>query len=416
MKKFLIISLALMTSIMSIEAKDYSKLHIQEMEKAQKYGTSKTYFANYAPEIKTSESKEIKDPKLIKVGGYKEISDSDYKAKIAKDNLEYAKVSKFLTSRKVDNYNAQAYGEDFYKIYRITERLIRANNLDFINWRLYINVDESFNAGSAETNCIIINTGAYDTLRDNEDAMALLIGHELAHSTLGHSARKAKLINDIERAVRVNNYWYHLFRRKKFYRESRKMEFAADAEGAKFALKAGYDLANAKETILFINTMGNAQDSYSTHPKPDERLKSFDENRKYFLDDEWIKEGRYNIYTSSVLECLKSSERHSLTIARGGKKSKAESYQPETLEQLYLRFGYKSYLNGEFEKSIEYFQNYLALNKSNYAVYLYISYAYEYLYKESGKEKYLESAKEFAGYAKTLESDNKYVKEQILAL
>ncbi len=416
MKKILFLTAVLLVMSANCEAKDYAKLHIKEMEQAQKYSTSKAYFSDYSPEVGKANTFELKDPKLIKLGNYKEISQSKFDAKLAKDELEYVKVSKFLTSRKVDDYNKQAYGEDFYKIYRITERLIRANNLDFINWRIVIDVDESFNAGSSQTNCIIINTGAYDTLSGNEDALALLIGHELAHSILGHSARKAQLITDIEKAVRINNYWYHLYRKKKFFRESRKMEFAADAEGAKLVLKAGYDLSNAKETISFMNTMGNAQDSYSTHPKPKERLKSYDENRKYFMDEEWVKEGRSNIYNSSVLECLKSSDRNSLTIARNGKKSKAESYHPETPEQLYLRFGYKSYVNGEFEKAIEYFQNYLSLDKSNYAVYLYTSYAYECLYKQTGKTSHLESAKEFANYAKMLNSSDKHVVEQVLAL
>ena len=98
------------------------------------------------------------------------------------------------------------------------------------------------------------------------------------------------------------------------------------------------------------------------------------------------------------------------------KKLKEDAYQPETPEQLYLRFGYKSYVNGEFDKAIDYFKNYLELNKNNYAVYLYISYAYECLYKQSGKSSHLEAAKQFANYAKMLDANNKHVKEQILAL
>ena len=73
-------------------------------------------------------------------------------------------------------------------------------------------------------------------------------------------------------------------------------------------------------------------------------------------------------------------------------------------------------MNGEFEKAVDYFKEYLSLNKSNYAVYLYTSYAYEALYKETGKSGYLDFAREFASYAKSLASDNKYVLEQVLAL
>ncbi|MBQ7763824.1 M48 family metalloprotease [bacterium] len=416
MKKILFLTLALIVTCANCEAKDYAKLHIKEMQKSQKYASSKTYFADYAPQTSIVNNFEIKDPKLIKLGGYKEISDAQYKAKLVKDNLEYAKINKFLITRKVDNYNTQAYGEDFYKIYRVTERLIRANKLDFINWRIVIDTDKAFNAFMSDTNCIIINTGAFDTFTNNEDALAMLIGHEIAHSLLGHSARKDELYTSLERAERINNYWYHLYSKKKLFRESRKMEFAADAEGAKLALKAGYDLSKGKELLGFLNTTGNANDSHSTHPKPQERLKSFQENRKYFMDEEWVKQGRYNIYNSPVLDCVKSSDRHSLTITRAEKKNADVVYQPETAEDLYLRFGYKSYVNNEFDKAIDYFKEYLSLNKSNYAVYLYTSYAYEALYKKTGKSGYLDSAREFASYAKSLAPDNKYVVEQVLAL
>ena len=415
MKKIHILFAILLFINASCEAKDYAKLHIKEMQKSQKYATSKTYFADYAPQASASKGFEIKDPKLIKLDGYKEISDVQYKAKLAKDNIEYAKINKFLITRKIDNYNTQAYGEDFYKVYRIAEKIIRANKLDYINWRIVIDTKSDFNAYS-DANCIIINTGAFDTLSNNDDALALLIGHELAHSILGHQARDAELYKKLEKAERINNYWYHLYRKKKLFSESRKMEFAADAEGAKLALKAGYDLTSAKETISFINTLGNAADSHSTHPNPKDRLASYDENRKYFMDEEWIKQGRYNIYNSPVLECVKSSDRHALTIARAEKKNAASVYQPETVEDLYLRFGYKSYVNGEFEKAVDYFKEYLSLNKSNYAVYLYTSYAYEALYKETGKSGYLDFAREFASYAKSLAPDNKYVLEQVLAL
>ena len=70
----------------------------------------------------------------------------------------------------------------------------------------------------------------------------------------------------------------------------------------------------------------------------------------------------------------------------------------------------------DFKDAIKYFKDYLKLDKSNYAVYLYISYAYEYLYKQNSSEGDLKSAKEFADYAKSLAPENKYVKEQVLAL
>ena len=49
----------------------------------------------------------------------------------------------------------------------------------------------------------------------------------------------------------------------------------------------------------------------------------------------------------------------------------------------------------------------------SYAVYLYESYANEYLYRENGDKKYLKRAKNAIILSNSLEADNKYIKEQL---
>ncbi len=396
-------------------AKDYAKLQIKEMKKSQEYSATNKYFADYSTINKPMDFT-IKDPKLIKLGGYEEIPTEKYKAKIAKDNLEYKKIANYLASKKVNEYHMQAYGEDFYHIYRIAERIIRANNLDFVNWRLSIEADKNFNAYNSQTNSVTIYTGAYDTLKGNDDAIAMLLGHEFAHGLLGHQQRLAKHAAKMEKAKRINSYTMYHVARKRYMAISRDLEYAADVEGAKLAKKAGYDLSKAKEVISFLNTQAYADEWNSEHPSNEKRLKNFEENRKYFMEEDMEKQGRYNIYNSEVLSCEKSSHRNSISINRGDLRSKNSYYHPEDAEQIYLRFGYKSYVNGEFKDAIKYFNDYLKINKGNYAVYLYTSYAYEALYKQNQNEKDLESAKEFAKYASQLKPNDKYVKEQILAL
>ena len=415
MKKIIVLLLACLVVQGACNAKDYAKLQIKEMKKSQEYSATNKYFADYSPEKKTT-AFDIKDPKLIKLDGYEVIPNDIYKAKIAKDNVEYKKISNYLASKKVNEYYMQAYGEDFYHVYRIAEKIIRANNLNFVNWRLAIEADTEFNAYNSETNSVTISTGAYDTLKDNDDALALMLGHEFAHGLLGHQQRKMKYYAKMERAKRIGSYSMYHIARKRFMAISRDMEYAADVEGAKLAKKAGYDLSKAKETISFLNTLAYADELNSSHPSNEKRLKNFAENRKYFMEDEWEKQGRYNIYKSEVLPCEKSSHRSSIVINRGKLKSENDYYSPETAEQVYLRFGYKSYLNGDFNDAIKYFKDYLKVNKGNYAVYLYTSYAYEGLYRQNGSEKDLERAKEFAKYAKQLRPDDNYVKAQVLAL
>ena len=201
MKKVLLfIALSILMNT-GVYAKDYAKIQLKELEKAQKYNTTDKYYADYSTKSTEVPTVEIKDPKLIKLSGYSPVSSEKLKSKAAQDNVKYMKIKSSLCGRKSDDYNAQAYGEDFYKIYRIAERMIRANNLDYINWRVVLQKDTSFNAYSSETNCITINTGAYDTFSTNDDALALLIGHEMAHSMLGHYQRKAKHINNINNAA-----------------------------------------------------------------------------------------------------------------------------------------------------------------------------------------------------------------------
>lgn len=416
MKKIIALCMVFFMAQTFVQAKDYAKQHLKEMRRSQKYSATANYFEEAEENVDKNSNIEIKDPKLIMPGDYKIISKSDYNAKLAKDKVKYAETLKFLLSRKVDDYNVQAYGEDFYKVYRIAERIIRANNLDFVNWRIAVVADSNFNAYSSETNCIAVHTGAIDTLTDNEDAMALVIGHEIAHSMLGHKARMQELFVKLKRAERIGGYDAYVISLRKMAYESKKMEFAADTEGAKFIARAGYDLDKAKETLAYLNTLGNAKDNFAMHPKTEDRIKSLAENRKYFMEKEWADQGRYNIYNSDVLKCQKSSKRNSLTILRGEMKTADYYYSLETPEKMYMRYGYKSYLNGEYKDAIKYFEKALKENKGNYVAYLYLSYVNECLYKLKDNDKYLEQAVKYAQFAQKLEPDNKYVKEQVQAL
>lgn len=415
MKKILFLTLALVLANLNCEAKDYAKMHMKQMKKNQEYRIDKTYFADYSVAEKKA-TVELKDPKLIKLSGYKSISEHDLKTKFAKDKKEYAEVSKFLASKKINEYYMQAYSEDFYRVYRVAEKIIRANGLDFINWRLTITSANEFNAYNSETNNIAVHAGILDTFRDNDDALAMVLGHEFAHGLLGHAKRQAKYDAKINRAYRVGSYTAYLIAKKRAHKASRDMEFEADIEGAKLAAKAGYDLSRGKEILQAMNTMYYSDELNSDHPDTAKRLQNFEQNRKYFMESEWVKQGVQNLYDSDVLLCEKSSNRNSVVLTRGKRKNHGAFYTPESPVDMNLRYGYKSYVAGEFKDAIKYFKDYLKLDKGNYAVYLYVSYAYEGLYKQTLKGSDLASAREFAEYAKRLAPEDKYVNEQLSAL
>ncbi len=410
MKKLLILFLVCILFQAYAEAKDYAKLHEKEMKHAQKYGTTNKHFNSYAPNVtvNTNSINGIKAPKILKIGNYQEIPEDKYKEKMAKDKKDYDKIAKSFDASKTDNYHGQAYNSDFYQLYRVAEKIIRANNLDYINWRITVARDTSFNASSSNMNNITINTGLFDTLSSNDDALALVIGHEMGHALLGHQARQARTWRKIKRlSVMQNSGLATLAVLKKLTIDAKNMEYAADIEGAKLISKAGFDLTNARETINFIASMDDDLNRwFATHPSGEDRIKNYEENRVYFVEDEWRKQGRYNLYYSTVLSCQKSSDRKSIVISKGESRNPDLYYRPETMVDLYKRYGYKSYLKGDFKDAIKYFKKVLDEDRGDYAVYLYTSYAYEYLGDK-------ESAKEFAGYAQTLAPNNQYVKEQI---
>ena len=87
---------------------------------------------------------------------------------------------------------------------------------------------------------IQIYQGAINTY--NEDEMALLIGHELAHWANWDSFR--------------------------FFKDNHQKEFDADELGAKYMVKAGYNLKNA---LSKFDKMG--QRETKSHPHPQERKK-----------------------------------------------------------------------------------------------------------------------------------------------
>lgn len=424
MKKYLILLCVLLLSTTSVLAKDYAKLQVKEMKHAQKYGTTNKYFSetNKKITISTTNKMDIKDPKIMKIGNYEPIDNKKYAEKISEDEINYKKIAKSLSVRNVDNYNAQAKGEDYYKVYRITEKIIRANKLDYLNWRIGIYRDaDNPNAYSTNMNYVAISTSLYDTFENNEDALAMIIGHEMGHALLGHQQRSTQTLAKLQRAanqLKAGNgslVAYQILKRK-YLIDSKNMEYAADVEGAKLAAKAGYNIDKGTDVLSFINTLAHDEEFRSDHPNGEHRLENLRENRKYFAEEEWAQIGKYNIYNSEVLPVKLSSDRKSIVISSISPATSDQAYRPETMDELYARLGYKSYVNGEFDKSIEYFEELFEINTSNAPAYLYASYASEALYKQNGKEKYLQSAKEYAKKAKQLDSTNKYINEQFEGL
>jgi predicted Zn-dependent protease len=78
--------------------------------------------------------------------------------------------------------------EDVYVIYRVVERIARANGLDNMPWRVGIVDEYNINAFATEVNLVAIYTGILDQLAGDSSAIACVIGHEMAHHVKRHIA------------------------------------------------------------------------------------------------------------------------------------------------------------------------------------------------------------------------------------
>ena len=422
MKKIFIMSVALIVGLSCVEAKDYVKTQVKEMKHAQKYATTKNVVNNRTQnfDITSVTPANIKDPHIMKFGDYKNIPAADYNAKLKQDEVKYKEYEKQMAKKHSKYYTTQADTEDFYIVYRVAEKLIRANKLDYMNWRICIkrNVDEP-NAYSDGSNLVVLTTAMFDTFKNNEDALALVIGHEMGHALLGHHKRKTQLYGRMQREQalaktgNVGAAVIYAGMKRKLIIDSKNMEYAADIEGAKLALHAGYSLNSGSDVLSFLTQFDLDSDYRSDHPRTDKRLESLKENSRLF-PSEWKEMGKYNIYNSDVLPAALSSDRKSMVIsAPKNKYNPNQYYAPETMNEIYARLGYMYYKNGEFVKSLEYFGELFKIDNTNAPAYLYASYSAEYLYKSTNNAKYLTLAKEYANKALSLDSKNKYMKEQV---
>ena len=309
-----------------------------------------------------------------------------------------------MYKKDLTTLNVQPYALDFYKLYRISERIIRANNLDYVNWRISVRKSDDWNAYADGINSINIYTGLYDSLYGNDDALAFIIGHEMSHILLGHRQRKEEILDKLERSERMRQAMPYgsigrssgglstYIQEKRFLSESRKMEYGADTLGAELMTRAGYDMNKGMQAIKQMEAMAHV-DTFrarinDTHPMPEEREASMRENLATFTED-WVNEGKQNIIDSNVLEVKKSSDRVSIVIS--GTQNPKKVFVLEPIDKKLLRIAYMNYKNGQMVNAVKYFKK-LNEIKPSYVNYLYMSYANEYLYNQTKDEKYLKQS------------------------
>lgn len=424
-KIFVALLILLFLSNTTAFSASYIDKQIKASKKAQKFNSAQKHQATYDSNLVdvSKISSTIKDPKLItfEADKVKKVSDSLFQQKLKQDEIYYKKsVANNIISDK--KYNTE-YTKDFYSLYRVAERIIRSNKLDYINWRISLITDtKSFNASTTSGNLIYINSALYDSLYNNEDALAFVIGHELSHQILNHNKREQELY------ASTRNKFYNAAitsaaalsdlvvvnppTSKYILKQVREMEYEADSLGMELAIRAGYDFNKAMDTLDFLENLSISKESaYDTHPPMIKRIENLKETKKYFLA-QWVEEGKSNIYNSKPLICKISSDNRSIILTSQG-ANKNGHYKQETTEDLLKRIGYVEYKNGNMKNAIKYFSKWADMSNS-YIPHLYLSYSYENLYKQTNKPKFLEKAQEEAKLANTITPNEKNVTQQIV--
>ncbi len=84
-------------------------------------------------------------------------------------------------------------GEDYYAIYRMVERISRANGLDEQPWRVRVTSEDVLNAYASDLNMLTFEGGLLEQLSGDTSAVACVVGHELAHHTQNHMAKRVEV-------------------------------------------------------------------------------------------------------------------------------------------------------------------------------------------------------------------------------
>ena len=265
--------------------------------------------------------------------------------------------------------------EDWYVVYRIVDRIARANEIDQTPWRIRIIPTYDVNAFASEVNLLAFYSGLLDQVAGDSSAIACVVGHEMAHHTARHIAvsasERTKIAAEIEEKARqevnaeisganetstaasviggignifgvpivggllnrgANNRQAQAQQRvteivatrkaelaAKLLEQNRNNEFDADKIGYTYIAKAGFDPKGCLRVMEVLGRMPGS-DSDSTHPATPKRIEAL---QKMLQDNPAAKlkpEGDRRIKATKPLTLSVSKDDRSLRVnsSRGG--------------------------------------------------------------------------------------------------
>ena len=245
------------------------------------------------------------------ITGRREISFANRQQQIAQGKSYRKKIlAKYTKEKKPINaeFNTKAYA----RLLRVFTRIHAISHYRDESWDVYLLPDKSFNAfvvGGAE---MFVYHGLLDAL--NDDELAAVIGHEIAHITANHVSERsghqmAALLSGSD-SIKTNNF------QKAFTHE---FEEEADKIGILYAALAGYDpYAASRVWKARYNKSGDQAGFVRDHPIYSERIANTQAIAKKVKP--YYKKGKQNPQFASLLtkNALWNSEHAQATKAGEG--------------------------------------------------------------------------------------------------
>jgi len=166
--------------------------------------------------------------------------------------------------------------ENVYILYRLVERIARANDLDQHPWRVVIDSEYDINAHATDANLIVINRGLLEQLAGDTSAVACVVSHEMAHHAHRHIAiRSAEYAKELDQIADLNptkRQQRMADLNKRMGKLSRSQELDADASGYEYAVQAGFEPEGCLRSLDVLSRLPGSAHSSETHPSAQERI------------------------------------------------------------------------------------------------------------------------------------------------
>lgn len=220
---------------------------------------------------------------------------------------QFLKIAQFECDMELESVKDKivAPNNAVYKnVLRVVQRIVNSNqDLDLLSkqvWTVTVVDSDEANASVLPTGNIFVNTGLLKVAQ-NEDQLAVVLGHEIAHALLGHGAEHLSFATVLDVVVIivmgaiwaimptdgiaiVTDWFYNRVMQLMLHLPySRKLEMEADEVGLQLIAKACYDI---RESTVFWSAMAahnELNDSIempqwlSTHPANETRAEKFEQ-------------------------------------------------------------------------------------------------------------------------------------------